>query len=86
MLKSQTLVLARDAEGNSHAFFAVCTHQGRLLPSVAEGTISCTGHYSKFDVTSGEPVGVQPRNRSHRSMSKSAMAPSSRHRRDECRS
>jgi Rieske Fe-S protein len=57
VLKDQKLVLTRDAEGNAHAFSAVCTHQGCLVSSVAEGTINCKCHNSKFDVTSGEPVG-----------------------------
>ncbi|WP_432947723.1 Rieske (2Fe-2S) protein [Kribbella sp. CA-253562] len=57
VLNDQKMVLTRDAGGETHAFSAVCTHQGCLVSSVADGTINCKCHGSKFDITSGDPVG-----------------------------
>ncbi|MFE4922282.1 Rieske (2Fe-2S) protein [Streptomyces sp. NPDC056661] len=56
VLKDQKIVVARDSDGATHAFSAVCTHQGCLVASVSGGTINCPCHGSKFDATSGQPV------------------------------
>ncbi|WP_433018162.1 Rieske (2Fe-2S) protein [Kribbella sp. CA-294648] len=57
VLADQKVVVTRDGSGAPHAFSAVCTHQGCLVTSVEGGTINCRCHGSKFDVSSGEPVG-----------------------------
>jgi Rieske Fe-S protein len=45
-----------------HAFSAICTHEGCTVSSVANGTINCPCHGSKFDATSGKVVaGPAPR-------------------------
>jgi len=39
-----------------HAFSSVCTHQGCVVNKVANGTIDCPCHGSRFDATSGAVV------------------------------
>jgi Rieske Fe-S protein len=56
ILKSDKIVVTRDAAGDVHAFSAVCTHQGCLVSSVAGGTISCPCHGSKFNANTGAPT------------------------------
>jgi Rieske Fe-S protein len=56
ILKSDKIVVTRDAAGDVHAFSAVCTHQGCLVSSVASGTISCPCHGSKFNASTGAPT------------------------------
>jgi Rieske Fe-S protein len=48
------LVLTRGSADDVHAFSAVCTHQGCLVDRVANGTIDCPCHGSKFDATTGK--------------------------------
>lgn len=56
VLADRSIVVTRDSEGAVHGFSAVCTHQGCLVGSVADGTINCPCHGSKFDAASGAPV------------------------------
>ncbi len=56
VLKDQKLVLCKDAGGKVSAFSAICTHQGCVVTDVADGTINCACHGSKFDAASGERV------------------------------
>ncbi len=56
VLKDQKLVLCKDAGGKVSAFSAICTHQGCVVTDVADGTINCACHGSKFDAGSGERV------------------------------
>ena len=42
--------------GQFKAFSAVCTHQGCTVASVANGTINCTCHGSKFSLDTGSPT------------------------------
>ena len=49
-------VLARTAAGSYKAFTAVCTHQGCIVSTVADGTIDCPCHGSKFSVKDGSVV------------------------------
>jgi Rieske Fe-S protein len=39
------------------AFSAVCTHKGRTVASVANGTISCPCHASTYDMATGQVTG-----------------------------
>jgi len=55
VVKSASVVVVRDADG-VHAFSAVCTHQGCLVSSVTNGSISCPCHGSVFDAKTGEPT------------------------------
>lgn len=63
------VVLTQPAAGDYKGFSAVCTHTGCLLNEVADGTINCPCHGSKFSldgaVTNGpasrplEPVAIR---------------------------
>jgi Rieske Fe-S protein len=57
ILADRQLVVTRPSASEVRVLSAVCTHQGCLVDSVANGTISCPCHGSAFsltgDVTSG---------------------------------
>jgi nitrite reductase/ring-hydroxylating ferredoxin subunit len=55
VLDSAKVVLVREG-GQVHAFSAVCTHQGCLVSSVADGRITCPCHNSVFDASTGAPI------------------------------
>jgi Rieske Fe-S protein len=50
------VVLTKDASGKVCAFSAICTHQGCVVTDVADGTINCPCHGSKFDAVTGARV------------------------------
>jgi len=50
------VVVTRDQGGQVRAFSAICTHQGCRVASVANGTINCPCHGSRFDAATGQPV------------------------------
>lgn len=56
VLADQKLVVTRDAAGKAAAFTAVCTHSGCIVQNVANGTINCGCHGSKFDAGTGAVV------------------------------
>src|ERR1700722_17002146 len=47
------VVVTQPAKGVFKAFSAVCTHVGCLCNQVADGTIDCPCHGSKFKITDG---------------------------------
>jgi nitrite reductase/ring-hydroxylating ferredoxin subunit len=47
------VVVTQPAKGQFKAFSAVCTHVGCLCNQVAEGTVNCPCHGSKFKITDG---------------------------------
>ncbi|MEU9100686.1 Rieske (2Fe-2S) protein [Streptomyces sp. NPDC048361] len=47
------VVVTQPTAGQFKAFSAKCTHQGCAVSSIADGTINCPCHGSKFDVTDG---------------------------------
>lgn len=49
----QKVVVTQPADGEFKAFTAVCTHQGCIVASVADGTINCDCHGSKFSIEDG---------------------------------
>jgi Rieske Fe-S protein len=53
ILRDADVVLTRTADGDVHAFTAVCTHQGCTVDTVADGTIDCPCHGSRFDADTG---------------------------------
>jgi Rieske Fe-S protein len=57
VLPDQKVVLTQPEEGQFKAFTAVCTHQGCVVASVAEGTINCGCHGSQFAIEDGANVG-----------------------------
>ncbi|HEX6354578.1 Rieske (2Fe-2S) protein [Actinophytocola sp.] len=50
---NQKIVVTQPEAGQYKGFSAVCTHQGCLVDAVADGTINCPCHASKFKVTDG---------------------------------
>jgi Rieske Fe-S protein len=49
----QKVVVVQPTAGSFSGYTAVCTHQGCLVTKVADGTIDCPCHGSKFNVTDG---------------------------------
>jgi Rieske Fe-S protein len=47
------VVVTQPTEGDFRGFSSVCTHQGCPVTSVADGTINCTCHGSKFSIEDG---------------------------------
>jgi Rieske Fe-S protein len=50
------VVVTQPAKGVFKAFSAICTHVGCLCNRVADGTIDCPCHGSKFKITDGAVV------------------------------
>ncbi|GAA3147383.1 Rieske (2Fe-2S) protein [Streptomyces rectiviolaceus] len=50
VLKDKKLVVTQPEEGDFKAFSAVCTHSGCIVSEVADGTINCACHGSKYRV------------------------------------
>ena len=62
IITSPPIVLVRSSSGQVHAFSAICTHQGCPVSTIADGTIDCPCHGSKFDLATGKVVaGPAPR-------------------------
>ncbi|GHB64307.1 hypothetical protein GCM10010347_37910 [Streptomyces cirratus] len=53
ILKAEKLVVTQPTAGSFRCFSAVCTHQGCLVGTVADGTIDCLCHGSKFKIADG---------------------------------
>ncbi|NJP33655.1 Rieske (2Fe-2S) protein [Micromonospora thermarum] len=53
----QGVVLTQPTAGTVKAFSAKCTHAGCTVTSVADGTIVCACHNSRFDITDGSVRG-----------------------------
>ncbi|MBV2356590.1 Rieske (2Fe-2S) protein [Streptomyces sp. J2-1] len=53
VFKDEKVVVTQPAKGEFKAFSAVCTHQGCLVDKVADGTIDCPCHGSRFSATDG---------------------------------
>ncbi|WP_340556176.1 Rieske (2Fe-2S) protein [Streptomyces sp. GSL17-111] len=52
----QKVVVAQPVAGEFTAYSAVCTHQNCLVKEVADGTINCVCHGSRFAVEDGAVV------------------------------
>jgi Rieske Fe-S protein len=50
------VVVTQPVKGEFKAFSAVCTHVGCICNKVADGTIDCPCHGSKFKITNGAVV------------------------------
>lgn len=48
------VVITQPTEGDFKAFTAICPHQGCSVDAVADGTINCPCHGSRFDIATGE--------------------------------
>jgi Rieske Fe-S protein len=53
VLADQKLVVTQPAAGEFKAFSALCTHKGCPVKDVADGTITCPCHGSKFSAADG---------------------------------
>jgi Rieske Fe-S protein len=56
VFSSSQVVVTQPSAGEFKAFSAVCTHAGCLVDQVADGTIDCPCHGSKFSVKNGSVV------------------------------
>jgi len=52
----QKIVVTQPSDGDFKAFTAVCTHQKCLVSQVADGSINCLCHGSKFSAEDGSVV------------------------------
>lgn len=50
---NEQVVVTQPAAGTFKAFSAICTHQGCTVATVANGTINCPCHGSKFKIADG---------------------------------
>ncbi|MDX3058800.1 Rieske (2Fe-2S) protein [Streptomyces sp. NE06-03E] len=53
IFEDRKIVVTQPAAGEFKAFSAVCTHAGCIVSSVADGTIDCACHGSRFSVEDG---------------------------------
>jgi Rieske Fe-S protein len=53
ILQDKKIVITQPTEGTFKAFSAVCTHQGCVVSSVADGKIDCACHGSVFSAADG---------------------------------
>ncbi|QEV16907.1 Rieske (2Fe-2S) protein [Streptomyces alboniger] len=53
IFKDEGVVVTQPAKGEFKAFSNLCTHKKCPVTSVEGGTINCTCHGSKFDITDG---------------------------------
>jgi Rieske Fe-S protein len=53
VFKNEQIVVTQPVAGTFKGFSAVCTHQGCIVATVADGTINCTCHGSKFAIADG---------------------------------
>ena len=56
IIGGKNIVLTQPQAGAFKAFTAICTHQGCIVSTVADGTIDCPCHGSKFSVKDGSVV------------------------------
>ncbi|MFI6939681.1 Rieske (2Fe-2S) protein [Streptomyces sp. NPDC050418] len=57
VFEAQKVVVTQPTEGDFKAFSAVCTHSGCTVASVADGTINCPCHGSKYRIDDASVAG-----------------------------
>lgn len=68
VFKAQKVVVTQPTSGEFKCFTAVCTHQGCLVGSVADGLITCPCHGSQYHIADGSvargpaPAALAPQN------------------------
>ncbi|MGY5014744.1 Rieske (2Fe-2S) protein [Streptomyces sp. 900105755] len=53
IFKDQKIVVTQPTKGEFKAFSAICTHMGCTVDKVADGTIDCPCHGSKYHIADG---------------------------------
>lgn len=53
IFKDQKVVVTQPKKGEFKAFSAICTHEGCTAAQVADGTIDCPCHGSRFHIADG---------------------------------
>ncbi|MFF7972944.1 Rieske 2Fe-2S domain-containing protein [Streptomyces sp. NPDC007905] len=53
VFKAQKVVVTQPKKGDFKAFSAICTHEGCLVNQVADGTIDCPCHGSRYHIADG---------------------------------
>ncbi len=56
ILTTKKIVITQPQAGSFDAFTAICTHLGCTVNTVADGTIDCPCHGSKFSISDGSVV------------------------------
>ena len=56
MFKDKKVVITQPRKGEFKGFTAVCTHAGCIVSTVADGTINCPCHGSKYSIDDGSVV------------------------------
>ena len=56
IISGPNVVITQPAAGTFKGFSAVCTHQGCIVATIANGTIDCPCHGSKFSIKDGSVV------------------------------
>ena len=53
IFSDEKIVVTQPTAGEFKAFSSICTHQGCPVTKVADGTIDCTCHGSKYSIEDG---------------------------------
>ena len=56
VVKDQKIVVTQPTEGEFKGFSAVCTHAGCIVSKIANGTINCPCHGSRYSIEDGSVV------------------------------
>jgi Rieske Fe-S protein len=57
IFKKEKVVVTQPKKDEFKAFSAICTHQGCTVSAVADGTINCPCHGSKYHIADGSVAG-----------------------------